>query len=262
MGALLAPATLVAYFVGVFLAVVATYRESARARVASSVALLFAWVLHLATIVHQAKTVGSLPLGNAGEFLLVLGWAVLTLHLLITRRWKVSATGLVLPPLAGLMTVPALFLSARHAVPEHEAQRFLFLFHTTTATLGLAALAVAFAMSLVYLAQDRGLKTKRAPAILGRLPSLAASDRVALRAVLWGFPLLSLGIVTGAVWSLDHNGRAWVGGAKQIFPLLAWIVFGALLYARLVRRIGGRRSAWVTIAGFVLGLLTILGMTL
>lgn len=262
MGPLLAPATLVAYIVGIFLVVVATYRKSDTVRTASTAVFVLAWGLHLATIAHQGWAVGRFPLGNAGEFLLALGWIVLTLHLLVTFRWNVAAAGVVLPPLAALMTLPALWLPARRASPEYEGQQFLFVFHTTTATVGIAALAVAFAMSLIYLAQDRALKSKRAPALLRRLPSLATCDRIGLLAVLWGFPLLTLGIATGSVWSFDHHGRPWVGGAKTAFPLLAWVVFAALLYARLVRGIGGRKSAWITIAGFGLGLLTILGIAL
>jgi len=262
VGPLLAPAALVAYIVGIFLVAVATYRKNAGARTASTAALVLAWALHLAILAHQGWAVGRFPLGNAAEYLVALGWVVLTLHLLVTFRWNVAAAGFVLPPLAALMTLPALWLPARHAGAEYEGKRFLFIFHTATATAGMAVLALAFAMSLIYLAQDRALKSKRAPALLRGLPSLATCDRIGLMAVLWGFPLLTLGIATGSVWSLDTHGRAWVGGAKQTFPILAWIVFAALLYARLVRGIGGRRSAWVAITGFGLGLLTILGMTL
>ncbi len=262
MATLLVPAALAAYIVGLFLAAVSTFRSSWRARSGSVAALWLAWALHLGAIVHQGRVTGRLPIGNASEFLLVLGWVVVTLHLLVTLRARVAALAVVLPPLAALMVVPALWLPARRALPESSGRDLLSVFHLTTATAGMAALALAFACSLIYLAQDRALKSKQLPALLGRFPSLATCDRIALHAILWGFPLLTLGIVTGAIWSLDVHGRAWTGGAKQVFPVLAWAVFAALLYARLAGGLGGRRSAWVTIAGFALALFTIFGMTL
>ena len=261
MGPLLVPATLLAYFVGVFLAVVGTVNRSGSVRIGSTVSLALAWALHLVVIVHQARATGHFPLSNLIEYLLVLGWVVLTLYLLVSFRWHVLAAGLVLPPIAALMTVPALWLPNRRTAAPYPGREFLFIFHTTVATAGMAALCLAFAMSLIYLVQDRALKSKRAPRLLARLPSLESCDRIGHVAILWGFPLLSLGIATGSVWSLDTYGRIWAGGAKQTFPILAWIVFAILLYARMVRGLGGRRSAYLTIAGFALGLLTVLGMS-
>jgi ABC-type transport system involved in cytochrome c biogenesis permease subunit len=123
----------------------------------------------------------------------------------------------------------------------------------------MAALCVAFGMSLVYLLQDGALKSKR-PRLLEVLPSLEVCDRVGYDAVLWGFPLLTLGILTGALWSASVHERLFRGGAKQTFSVLAWIVFAAVLYFRIARGFRGRKSAYLTIAGFALGLLTLLGM--
>ncbi len=261
MGPLLVPAALLAYFVGVFLAVVGTIQRSAAVRRGSMASLLVAWVLHLGAIVHHGIVAGRFPVSNLLEFLLVFGWVVLTLYLFVATRWHAQAVGAVLPPLAAFMAVPALWLPARRGDAPYPGKEFLFVFHTSVATAGLAALCVAFAMSVVYLVQDRALKSKRTPRLLTRLPSLETCDRIAHLAVLWGFPLLTLGIATGAVWSLDTHGVVWRGGAKQTFPILAWLMFAVLLYARLARGVGGRRSAYLTIAGFVLGALTIVGLT-
>jgi ABC-type uncharacterized transport system permease subunit len=125
----------------------------------------------------------------------------------------------------------------------------------------MGALCVAFAMALIYIAQDRALKAKRAPRMLERLPSLATCDRIGYHAVLWGFPLLTIGIATGQVVLWAKHGTLWMGGPKQIFPILSWAVLAVLLYARLVRGFRGRKSAYLAIAGFALCLLTVLGMT-
>jgi ABC-type transport system involved in cytochrome c biogenesis permease subunit len=262
LAALLVPLVLLAYFVGVFLAVLATLHRSTLARRASLTALAVAWALQLFTIVHHGRAVGYFPISNQVEFLLVLAWAILTLHLVVAWRSNVPVIGILLPPLAALMVVPSLWLSTRHGSMPYPGKQWLFVLHTTVATAGIAALCLAFGMSLLYLAQDRALKSKRAPTVLQRLPSLAACDRIGHIAILAGFPLLTLGIVTGAIWSFDTHGKFFNPAVKQIFPLLAWAVYAALLLFRGARGQGGRPAAYLTIAGFTLALLTVFGMSL
>jgi ABC-type uncharacterized transport system permease subunit len=62
------------------------------------------------------------------------------------------------------------------------------------------------------------------------------------------------------VYSAAIHDRIWLWGLKEIFPLLAWIVFAVILWARFAQGIRGRRSAILVIAGFALALLTFVGM--
>jgi ABC-type uncharacterized transport system permease subunit len=179
----------------------------------------------------------------------------------VALRSRITQLALILPPLAAVMAFVALLIPARGVELPAAQQKGWFGFHVGISVLGMGALCLAFAMALIYLAQDRALKAKRAPKVLERLPSLAACDRIGYHAVLWGFPLLTVGIATGQVVLWAKYGTLWMGGAKQIFPILAWVVLAVLLYARLVRGFRGRKSAYLTIAGFALGLLTVLGMS-
>lgn len=262
MGLLLLPFSLIACFVAIFLSFVGTLGRSAAARRGEIALLSLAWLLQLAAIVRQGRLVDGFPLTNSAEYLLVLGWVVLTFHLVLWFRQRVDVAGLILPPLAALMGLSALVLQARAIPPVPAAQqRGWFLFHTTMATLGTAALCVAFAMSLIYLFQDNALKTKRKLRVLERLPALEACDRIGFHAVLWGFPLLTLGIVTGLVWNWHLHGVVLGNnGPKELFGLLAWGVFALLLYARQARGFRGRKSAYMTIAGCAFALMVVLGM--
>jgi len=138
----------------------------------------------------------------------------------------------------------------------------LFLFHTTVATLGMAILGVSFAMSVLYLFQDRALKTRKTLLLLDRLPSLERCDQIGFRSLVSGFVLLTVGIGTGLAINTEVYERLWVWGAKGMFPVLAWIVFAAILVARTALGFRGRKSAYLTITGFTLGVLTVIGMTL
>ena len=77
-----------------------------------------------------------------------------------------------------------------------------------------------------------------------------------------GFVLLSLGIATGMIVNASVHGRLWILGVKQTLPLLAWALFAGLLIARFKLGFRGRKSAWLTVTGVTLGLLTVVGMTL
>jgi ABC-type uncharacterized transport system permease subunit len=261
VGLVLLPVALIAYFNGIFLAFTATARRSEAAQRGAEASFVLAWVLQIGAIAYEGVRVGYFPLTSGGDYLLVLSWIVLSLDLFVTLRWRITQASLILPPLAALMAFVALLIPARGVTIPRAQQTWWFGFHVGISVLGMGALCLAFAMALIYLMQDRALKAKRAPKVMERLPSLAACDRIGYHAVLWGFPLLTIGIATGQVVLWAKHGTLWMGGAKQVFPILAWTVLAVLLYARLVRGFRGRKSAYLTIAGFALGLLTVLGMT-
>jgi cytochrome c-type biogenesis protein CcsB len=122
--------------------------------------------------------------------------------------------------------------------------------HVTAAFLGNAVLTLAFCVSLVYLFRERQLKEKRIGGLSSRLPSLEALDALNYRALVWGFPLLTLGIVTGALFAKHTWGQFWSWEEREVFSLITWFVYAALLEARMVVGWRGRRAATVTIVGF------------
>jgi ABC-type uncharacterized transport system permease subunit len=262
MASLLLPSALIAYLIGVFLAVLGNIYRSDRSHRASAAVLITAWALHLAALVERGMTVGGLPINNAAEFLLVLGWAVLTLHLILWVRWRIYAAALVLPPIAAAMGFVALQLLPVGPVSESHPHYGWTMFHIAVSTVGLAILFVAFAMSVIYILQDWALKNKRTLTALDRLPSLDRCDRIGLNALGLGFLLLTIGIVTGMAVNASFDQGWWSAGAKQTFPLLAWIVFAVILLTRTALGFRGRKSAYLTITGVTLGLLTVIGMSL
>jgi ABC-type uncharacterized transport system permease subunit len=245
---------------GIALCALGELRHRARVSRAGAWALVGAWAAELAALVLLGVSASAFPLRSGPEYLLMLGWFVLTLHLVLWYRLAVRASAFVLPPVAGLMVLSAFLFGV--GAPPAEALRTQgwFVFHTSIATAGVAALAVSFAMSLLFLVKERALKSKRPLRVLEMLPTLEALDRLGFHALLYGFPLLTLGIATGMVYSAAVHDRLWIWGPKEIFPVLAWIVFAGILWARFARGVRGRRSAILAIAGFAFALLTFVGM--
>jgi ABC-type uncharacterized transport system permease subunit len=222
--------------------------------------LVAAWLSELVALIVLGVTAAAFPLRTGPEYLLVLGWFVLTLHLVLWFRSQVHAASLVLPQVAALMVVSAFLFSAGETPDQGLRTQGWFVFHTSIATAGVAALAVAFAMSVLFLVKERALKSKRSLRVLEMLPTLEALDRLGFQALLYGFPLLTLGIATGMVYSAAVHNRLWIWGVKEIFPVIAWAVFAVILWARFARGVRGRRSAILAIAGFAFALLTFVGM--
>jgi ABC-type uncharacterized transport system permease subunit len=260
MSPIMLPIALVAYIVGLFVAVLATFYGLDFARRVSTGIYVVAWLGHGAEVIRHGVTEGRFPLSSVAEYLLVLGLVVMTFFLLLWFRWHVEVLSVLLPPVAAAAGFAALALFRTSASTPVAASQGWFLFHTTVSTLGMATLVVALAMSLIYLFADRALKTRRTLKLLDRLPPLDRCDRIGFQALVLGFVLLSVGIATGVVVNTAMHDRFWIPGAKQTPALLAWVVFAGVLGARFRLGFRGRKSAYLTIAGVVLGLLTVAGM--
>ena len=262
MTGVLLPIALVAYIVGVFLASLGTLFRYALARSLASGVFLVAWTAHLGAVVMHAVETRRFPLSNAVEWLLVFGLAVMTLHLFVWFVWRIWAAGMVLPTVAAVASFGAWATYSDTVVEESGGRSGLFIFHTTVSALGMAMLVVALAMSLIYLILDRALKTRKTLRVMDRLPPLDRCDQIGFQSLGIGFLLLTIGIATGVLVNTAVYDKLWVPGIKQTFPLLAWIVFAVVLAARFKLGVRGRRSAYLTIVGVLLGLATVAGMTL
>ena len=104
---------------------------------------------------------------------------------------------------------------------------------------------------MIYLLQQRQLKHKRMSALMKRFPSLEALDRLNYILLVWGFPLMTLGILTGSMWAGIHWGNYWSWDPRQISSGIAWLFYGTLLHGRITAGLRGRKAALLTMVGFV-----------
>ena len=200
------------------------------------------------------------------ETIAFLGWTLVIAYALSVYHYRAQqALGVfVLPLVAGLVFLSNvvrgganLLLPGR--VIEGEAA-WLFPIHTTLLLFAYASFFVAFAASVMYLLQERELKLKTFSPVFHRLPPLTTVDDIGSTAAGIGFTLLSLGIITGVVWSSSRNGRMWHNDPIEIFAVLTWVVYLALIHYRAQWR--GRKAAWIGVAGFALVICTFLGALL
>jgi ABC-type transport system involved in cytochrome c biogenesis permease subunit len=86
-------------------------------------------------------------------------------------------------------------------------------------------------------------------------------DDISYRCLTIGFPLLTLAIISGAIWSVQTGGSYWNwSDRKQVWSLITWFIYAALLHGRLTTGWRGRRAALLSILGFIVLLITFIGM--
>jgi len=137
-----------------------------------------------------------------------------------------------------------------------------FPIHVTLAFLGHAIFAVAGIAGIMYLLQERMLKSKKFSALFYRLPSLDVLDSINYKCLTFGFPLMTMGIISGAIWANSAWGGYWRWDPKETWALITWFLYAALLHGRLTVGWRGRRAAIFAIIGFLSLLFTFFGVNL
>jgi ABC-type uncharacterized transport system permease subunit len=116
---------------------------------------------------------------------------------------------------------------------------------------GYAALVLSFGASLLYLIQERSLKSKKPGGLLSRLPALEVIDEIGFRSLLLGFPFMTLGLMAGTVVAQATYGKIDLLDPKILLSILMWVVYLILLYTRWTAGWRGRRAAYLAAGAFV-----------
>jgi ABC-type uncharacterized transport system permease subunit len=197
--------------------------------------------------VHPAQSVRE-SLGFLA-FMLAAGYVVTCL------RYRLSLAGVALVPLVlGLLLVARLTPAGEDSLGLTALGRI----HISLATIGVATFALASALSIVYLIEDRTLKKKRFDTVSFRDKGapLEALDRSVHRLVWFGFPVFTAAMILGLIWGSERGE----GFDRPEYPLafVTWSAFAALLVTRTAFGWRGRRSARLTLVGFAAALLVLL----
>ena len=150
------------------------------------------------------------------------------------------------------MIITASFLPKEIAPIPPTLQGILLPIHVTFALLGNAFFALAACVSVMYLIQEHYIKRKRLGGLYFILPSLELLDELNRRCLIYGFPLLTIGIITGSIWAEAVWGSYWSWDPKQIGSLVTWLLYAILLHGRLTVGWRGRRAALYAIGAFAI----------
>src|SRR3989454_7565078 len=220
----------------------------------ASLATLAGWILHTVALLTLALDLGRPPLGSLPEALLVAVWVVVLVEMWLERRYGL--------PVLGAFVLPVVLAFSLQSMPMRpligSTLRGAWVWvHILLALVGIAAFVLNFAGALMYLLQERQLKTKRPGAFYYRLPALETLDRLTFRTLALGFPFLTVGLLLGAIWARTAWGSALTFDPLAFFSLVAWIIYAGNLAGRAAAGWHGRRAAYFAIFGFAALVLTL-----
>jgi len=221
---------------------------------------LFAGFLtHLFSTLIRYFQAGYTPITNIHESLSFLSLCVAGFFLFLKRLYKISILGSVIVPALSLILIWSFAFPSEIKPLPPILHSFWLPVHTIFAFIGNSIFFVSFFVSLLYLLLERGIKKKRSP-ISTRFPSLEALDLINYRCMSYGFPFLTIGIITGSIWAGMAWGSYWNWDPKETWSLITWIVYAILIHNRLTIGWRGRKTAYMMILGFFSILFTFLGI--
>jgi cytochrome c-type biogenesis protein CcsB len=217
----------------------------------ASLATLAGWVAHSIALIALAVETGRPPLGSLAHAVSTAIWVVVLLEMLVERHYRIPALGAFVMPIVLVLSLKA--SAARPAGLEQLGDAFRGAWvwvHIALAMVGIAAFILNFAGALMYLLQERQLKTKRPGAFYYRLPDLQTLDRLTYRTLALGFPFLTTGLILGAVWARSAWGSVLTFDPLASMSFLAWVIYAGTLAGRAVTGLHGRRASYLAVFGF------------
>jgi ABC-type transport system involved in cytochrome c biogenesis permease subunit len=253
--------TLVLYAVGALHALLFSVLRRSVLTTVSLTATLLGFAFHTAAVALRWSEGGHFPALGLRDGASFLAWAIVTVFLLVYVTTRVDAAGLFAYPFAFALVFLANLTPVAER-PDPVLQSLYLPVHLVLAVFGYGALFAAFTMGVMYIFQERELRSRSPRSFYYLIPSLERSDTIGGRSVLGGFGFLTLAILTGFLWNHSLRGRYWTGDPKEWAALAAWVIYVVILVARWRGGWGGRRAAWLSIAGFAVVVFTFAWATL
>ncbi|MBF0316994.1 MAG: c-type cytochrome biogenesis protein CcsB [Nitrospirae bacterium] len=250
------------YFTAAILGIVELAVGKASVSRAMKVLIALGFVLHTVNVFLRYVVGGHMPIASMHEATSFLTWSIVLIFFIIELKYKISLLGSFVMPGVFILMLSSSVLPRQIKPIDPTLQSYWLWIHTTLAFLGDAAFAVACGIGVMYLVQERFVKSKKLGGLFHRLPSLQMLDDTNYRLLTIGFPLLTLAIITGAVWAEGVWGTFWRWDPKEVWSLITWLFYAMVLHVRTHSGWHGKKSAILSVIGFAAVLFTFFGVNL
>jgi cytochrome c-type biogenesis protein CcsB len=256
--------------------------------------VLFSNVFIGITLAWRWIEAGYFPLSNLYESLLFFTWGITTIALILEKTTSLSLLGAVISPLAlfiigfATLSLPDGMQKAAPLVPALKSNWLMM--HVSIMMLSYSTLIIGSLLSILFLILTRGkivtlkgnaignlnfqtsneINTRYENEILKdgaqegwigkKLNLLESLDNLSYRIIGLGFPLLTIGIIAGAVWANEAWGSYWSWDPKETWALITWLVFAAYLHTRITKSWQGKGPAILAAVGFIVVWVCYLGV--
>ena len=226
---------------------------------------------------------GHFPISNLYESLYFLAWGISMGQLLIEREYQTPIIPSIAIPIELLTVAFACFVLpddlkiSSNLVPALRSSWLVM--HVSVVMLSYAALIIGslLSASVLFVNKNKPLQIRSSSAGIGgfkisnnySLNDMVSPiefshseelDTLSYRSILIGFVLLTLGLISGAVWANEAWGTWWSWDPKETWAFISWLFYAAYLHMRISKGWQGRRPAILATTGFIVVLVCYLGV--
>jgi cytochrome c-type biogenesis protein CcsB len=211
---------------------------------------------------------GYFPLSNLYESLIFLSWGISSIHLFVESKTRSRLLGSISTPILFFLSAfssLALPIEMQKAIPlVPSLQSNWLMMHVSMMMISYATLILGSLLSILYLAFFRLISTRLRLTSLDleetTFSLLETVDIWSYRIIGLGFPFLTIGIISGAVWANEAWGSYWSWDPKETWALITWLIFAIYLHSRLVNGWQGQKAAFLSSSGFFIIWICYLGV--
>jgi ABC-type uncharacterized transport system permease subunit len=214
----------------------------------ATVAALFFHFVSLAEMLNAAHH--RLPV-DTHETQSLLGLLLALAFLVIYRRYQTVSLGIFVLPICFLLVLVTAFHSGQETSPFPQLHSGWVFLHIALLLAAYAALLLSLLASVLYLIQERNLKSKYSTLRAAWLPPLETTDQIALRSLLFGLPCMTAGLLIGSLIAMSEPIQQTIGPSYFLDPkvLLSfgmWIAYVAMIFIRRHSGLRGRRAIYLS----------------
>ncbi len=221
--------------------------------------LLAGFLSHTLELTLLVSQIRQMPVTTLPQTFSLFAWAIVGSYLAFQLKFNIRILGTFVSPLAVVFMLLSSAIPGRVIPNSKLFKSFWLTLHVATMFIGMAIFALAFCAGIMYLLQERQIKSKSFGLLYRRLPSLEVLDSLNYVCLTFGFPLITIGLISGFVYAGAVWQSFWHWDPKEILSVVTWLIYAVLLHERLAVGWRGRRAAIMAIIGFSVILVTFVG---
>lgn len=195
------------------------------------------------------------------DWVLLTTWVAVLFYLLYGLKHGLVVVGAFIQPVVFFFMLPVLWFGNASGSAAVTSQGGWLWVHISSMIAAYGAFSVAFATASSYVMVRRELKLKRRRGLLLERPSLMVLERLTQRMVLFGLPMLTVGIIAGAVWAHAVWGQYWSWTPKETATLVGWLVYVVYLASSRLRARRLDPIMW-SLLGFAVAMVNLWGVNM
>ena len=209
---------------------------------AAVAALLF----HFVSLAEMLNSAHHFVPVSASEIQALLGLLLAAAFLVVYATYRTLTVGVILLPAVFLLGLMPAFAPGHHAIDLPLMNSVWLWLHIGLLLAAYAALCVSVLASVLYLIQEKRLKSRTPAGMLTKLPPLETTDQIALKSLLIGLPCMTAGLLIGSALAQATYGAAYFRDPKVLLSFAMWLAYVAMIAIRRSSGLRGRRAVWLS----------------